>query len=130
MNKKKIFATILCGVFGLSIASGALVANFADAEEPTIAAPNATRLYVIPGTNWSKDGADIAAHIYGGTTNAAWYPLEPIKGLDNTNILATPEIANLSAATKVIFGRFAPDTNAASSWNWSNPPHVESFARW
>lgn len=122
MNKKKIFATILCGVFGLSIASGALVANFAHDEEPTIAAPDATRLYVIPGTNWSKDDADIAAYIYGGTTTATWYPLETIKGLDNDNILATREISNLSNATNVIFGRFAPGTNEASSWDWSNPP--------
>lgn len=122
MNKKKIFATILCGVFGLSIASGALVANFAHTEEPTIAAPDATRLYVIPGANWSKDGADIAAYIYGGTTTATWYPLETIEGLDNTNILATPEIANLSAATNVIFGRFADGTNDSKSWGWLNPP--------
>lgn len=122
MNKKKIFATILCGVFGLSIASGALVANFAHDEEPTIAASDTTRLYVIPGTNWSKDGADIAAYIYGGTTKATWYPLETIEGLDNTNILATQEITNLSEATNVIFGRFAGDTNDKDGWGWSNPP--------
>lgn len=121
MNKKKIFATILCGVFGLSIASGALVANFAHDEEPTIAASDATRLYVIPGTNWSSVDADIAAYIYGGTTTATWYPLETIEGLDNKNILATPEIANLSEATNVIFGRFAGGTNDNSSWGFSNP---------
>lgn len=116
MNKKKIFATILCGVFGLSIASGALVANFAHDEEPTIAASDATRLYVIPGTNWSGDGADIAAYIYGGTTTATWYPLETIEGLDNTNILTTQEITNLSEATNVIFGRFADGTNDSRGW--------------
>lgn len=47
MNKKKIFATILCGVFGLSIASGALVANFAHDEKPTIAAPDASVDYML-----------------------------------------------------------------------------------
>ena len=122
MNKKKIFATILCGVFGLSIASGALVANFADVEEPTVAAPDATRLYVIPGDNWSKDGADIAAWIYGGGLTDEWHPLEPIEGLDNTNILATDEIPNLSNATNVIFGRFAPDTNDNGNWKWNESP--------
>lgn len=121
MNKKKIFATILCGVFGLSIASGALVANFAHDEEPTIAASDATRLYVIPGTNWSSAEADIAAWIYGGGLTDEWHPLEPIEGLDNTNILATDEIPNLSNATNVIFGRFAGGTNDSSKWGWSGP---------
>ena len=112
MNKKKIFATILCGVFGLSIASGALVANFAHDEEPTVAVADPDTVYLIPGKKWKEYGNEWFAMNYFGSTSG-WVKMERVEGAPDT-YKATLE--NLSAHT-VIFTRMNPDMSDTLDWD-------------
>ena len=119
MNKKKIFATILCGVFGLSIASGALVANFAHDEEFVSAVANPNSIYLIPGDLWinnqEEHGANrwYAMYYFDGNGVEGWIKMEPVEGAPET-YKATLE--NISDYT-IILCAMNPNMPGTLSWN-------------
>lgn len=119
MNKKKIFATILCGVFGLSIASGALVANFAHDEESLSAVANPNSIYLIPGDYWiNNQGTNrwYAMYYFDGNGVEGWVKMEPVKGAPET-YRATLE--NLSNYTVILcaMNPNSPDMGWDTKWN-------------
>ena len=130
MNKKKIFATILCGVFGLSIASGALVANFAHTEEPVSAVDNPNSIYLIPGETWinnqNNHGTNrwYAMYYFDGNGVEGWIKMEPVEGAPET-YGATLE--NLSNYTVILCAMNPNSSDMGWGTKWNQTQNI-SFA--
>lgn len=131
MNKKKIFATILCGVFGLSIASGALVANFAHTEEPISAVANPNSIYLIPGETWINNQNNhgpnrwYAMYYFDGNGVEGWIKMEPVEGAPETYGATLENLSNYT----VILCAMNPNSSSLgwdAKWNQTQDISIAS----